>query len=91
MSYLSLFYLVAGIAALVGGLLDIRSLVRSRYWPQLLSILGDSVIGVALIALALGQVTMDLFFLLTFPAGLCLILFRHKYRAEARRRTNAAG
>ena len=91
MSYLSLFYLVAGIAGLVCGLLDIRSLVRSRYWPQLLSILGDSVIGVALIALALGQVTADLFFLLTFPAGLCLILFRHKYRAEARRRANAAG
>ena len=91
MSYLSLFYLVAGIAGLVCGLLDIRSLVRSRYWPQLLSILGDSVIGVALIALALGQVTTDLFFLLTFPAGICLILFRHNYRAEARRRTNAAG
>jgi len=91
MSYLSLFYFLAGIAGLTCGLLDIRALVRSRYWPLLFSILGASVLGAALIALALGQVTTDHFFLLTFPAGLCLIVFRHKYRAEACRRANAAG
>ena len=89
MSYLSIFSFVAGIAASICVFLDIRELVRSHYLPLLFSILGDSVIGVALIALAQDHLTTDHFFLLTLPAGLCLFVFRYKYRAEARRRANA--
>jgi nicotinamide riboside transporter PnuC len=91
MSYLALFFFLAGIAGVISALVDIRSLARIHYWPLLFSILGDSVIGAALIALALDQITSNFFFLLTFPAGLCRVVFRHKYRAEVRRRANAAG